>query len=209
MFFPYFNYMYKKKIYDAQNDIEAPFNIQGKWDSNFGEMILIQKGNQVTGYYYWKDGLITGNMYENRLEADWIEEAHLPPRDYGKTIMEFTHTSFNGKYGYREEPLYYAWHGKKISTIIKDNCNRYRVINKVDTLDSITINNEEKLTYEQISKYIYPEKCEEDVDVVITINDNTINKKVKVKPGFSYLLSIEGAIDNIIINPIIENPFYK
>lgn len=67
----------------------------GTWSTNWGQMVLTQTGDTVTGNYTWDNGKITGKVVGNKLVGTWSEApSYSPPNDAGD--FEFT-MSADGK----------------------------------------------------------------------------------------------------------------
>ncbi|MHB8118530.1 MAG: hypothetical protein ACYDHX_07395 [Methanothrix sp.] len=52
---------------------------EGRWDTTFGEMVLYQSGNTVTGTYTASDGHVQGAVFGNVLIGTWYESMRAPP----------------------------------------------------------------------------------------------------------------------------------
>lgn len=90
-------------------------DVSGKWDTNWGEMILEQTGNNVTGTYEWDNGRISGILSGNLMTGSWSEApTYSPPRDAGKVDITFEQDAFSGRWGYESEPLSGIWEGTRI-----------------------------------------------------------------------------------------------
>lgn len=91
---------------------QVAFNLNGTWNSpEWGEMILVQKGNNITGVYAHQKGQIKGVIREDRMEFQWwelvekgqpYETAKLEERGDGYFILsnEPTGTGINGMWRY-------------------------------------------------------------------------------------------------------------
>ncbi|MGA1862011.1 choice-of-anchor C family protein [Deferribacter thermophilus] len=110
---------------NTSNNINNPalttINVAGSWDTNFGKMNLIQRGNTVTGSYTHDKGRITGTISGNILIGRWSEyPSYKPPRDAGDLQFVFSKdgTKFTGKwrYGFCGNTWDGTWNGTKIST---------------------------------------------------------------------------------------------
>jgi hypothetical protein len=78
-------------------------NWSGTWDTDWGEMTLVQTGNTVTGEYTHDSGKISGTVSGNKLIGTWSESpSYNPPSDAGD--VEFTLSangnSFDGSWRY-------------------------------------------------------------------------------------------------------------
>lgn len=104
---------------EVKTPLEVPekttIDVSGKWDTTWGDMILIQTGKNVSGSYTWDNGKIEGVLNGNIMTGTWSEEpTYNPPRDAGKIEFTFNHNTFLGKWGYGDEPLSGAWVGTRI-----------------------------------------------------------------------------------------------
>ncbi|MFM9951084.1 MAG: hypothetical protein ACKV1O_24325 [Saprospiraceae bacterium] len=53
---------------------QVAFNLNGAWNSpEWGEMVLVQNGNNITGFYIHDKGQIKGIIREDRMEFQWWE----------------------------------------------------------------------------------------------------------------------------------------
>jgi len=98
------------------------FSIAGIWDTNFGQMVIKQSGNKITGSYTHDNGKIEGILNGNVLTGKWSESpSYSPPFDAGdfKFIFSKDFKSFTGyyRYGFGKESWkdkWYDWSGKKL-----------------------------------------------------------------------------------------------
>lgn len=96
---------------------DTTLNVSGKWDTNWGEMILNQSGTKVTGTYTHDNGKIEGVLKGNVMTGTWSESlTYSPPKDAGKVELTFTDNSFKGKWGYGDDKLTGSWSGTRIIT---------------------------------------------------------------------------------------------
>lgn len=75
----------------------------GTWDTDYGELHLIQNGNILTGTYNYQDGQITGTVTGNTATGTWSESpTHQPPLDAGDFIFTIGPgcSSFTGQWRY-------------------------------------------------------------------------------------------------------------
>lgn len=74
----------------------------GRWDTTFGEMVLTQSGNTVTGKYTSSDGYIQGTVYGNVLIGTWYESSRAPPNNAGdvQLTIDWNCYSFSGNWRY-------------------------------------------------------------------------------------------------------------
>lgn len=94
---------------------EKAIDVSGKWDTTWGEMILNQSGENVTGTYTWDDGKIVGVLNGNVMTGTWSEKpSYSPPKDAGVVEFTFSPNSFTGKWAYGDEQPTGTWEGKRI-----------------------------------------------------------------------------------------------
>lgn len=193
----------------VKREIDEPsLNVMGIWDTNFGKLVLIQDKNNVTGYYKKNHGILDGVIHGNILFANWSEQpTYLPPKDAGKAEFMFSLAQFRGKWSYGDSPLFYSWIGKKItSCFVNINCYRYCVLHNSIDLPEILVE-DESVSYQQKSSYIYPEDCPFLLELKLYIADKLISKKIPVEPGCSYTFSIQDRLPEISVDVILDNPF--
>lgn len=98
------------KYIPYQNELD----VSGKWDTNWGELVLTQSGNKVTGTYVHDKGKIKGGLIGNVLKGTWSEApTYAPNKDAGNFEFTFTENSFKGKWGYGNEKLTGTWTGTR------------------------------------------------------------------------------------------------
>jgi len=89
----------------------------GTWDTNYGKVELLQKGNIVTGSYGIKHGRINGLALDDRLSGKWSEApSYAPPNDAGEFAIQMDPSgrSFKGKW-WKPAPLSEKeWNGHKV-----------------------------------------------------------------------------------------------
>ena len=94
------------------------YNWSGKWeDSNYGEIIIIQNGSEVTGTYPHDQGKITATAQGNMLYGQWAESpTYTPPNDGGdfEFVMSEDGMSFIGHSRYGSNAAWRQWNGKRI-----------------------------------------------------------------------------------------------
>ncbi|PKP36770.1 MAG: hypothetical protein CVT98_07105 [Bacteroidetes bacterium HGW-Bacteroidetes-15] len=86
-------------------------SISGTYQTEWGEMILQQSGNQVTGTYKHNNGVIKGTLNGRTLVGTWSQS-----NGKGKVVFEFNDdfSSFTGRWNYNDdEPTKTGWSGKK------------------------------------------------------------------------------------------------
>lgn len=104
----------------ASTDI-GTYSWEGKWDTNWGEMVLTQNGSSVTGTYTYDSGKIVGTVSGNKLIGTWSESpTYSPDNDAGE--IEFTMAqdgmSFTGKWRYGSNGDWGDWEGGKRTTAV-------------------------------------------------------------------------------------------
>ncbi len=93
---------------------EVTIDVSGMWYTNWGEMMLTQTDNNVSGTYTWDDGKIEGVLNGNVLTGTWSEKpTYSPPGDAGVIEFIFNGNSFTGTWGYGDEPLSGLWEGTR------------------------------------------------------------------------------------------------
>lgn len=98
------------------------YSWEGEWDTNWGKMILVQKGSSVSGTYTHDQGRITGTVNRDKLIGTWSEYPNYsPPNDAGD--IEFTMSadgkSFGGRWRYGSDGSWGTWDGgKRITEVI-------------------------------------------------------------------------------------------
>lgn len=94
----------------------------GKWDSNWGEMVINQNGALITGTYTHDEGRINGTVSGNVFTGTWSESpSYSPPNDAGdmELTMSADGKSFTGKWRYGSEGSWGEWEGgKRITEVI-------------------------------------------------------------------------------------------
>ncbi|MCK4258712.1 MAG: LysM peptidoglycan-binding domain-containing protein [Halanaerobiales bacterium] len=180
--------------------------VHGIWETNFGDMVLIQDDNRVSGYYTWDGGIISGTMKNNVLVGTWAEEpTYASPIDAGKVELIFSEDSFVGKWGYAVAEPSYIWKGKRISKGIDNKCNRYRINHSSPDLPVIEINND-KVKYNEASKYYYLNSCSRSITFVMKIDEKIVEKNIPTNPGYSYTVLVKGKLPNVEIEQRTDNP---
>jgi hypothetical protein len=91
----------------------------GAWDTNWGNMDLLQIGNNVNGIYDHDQGLIQGTVLGRKLTGTWSEyPSYAPPDDAGdiEFIISEDCNSFNGSWRYGTTGEWAGtWTGSRIS----------------------------------------------------------------------------------------------
>ena len=93
-------------------------NWSGTWNTNWGEMIVTQSGDQISGTYTWDNGKIEGTITGNVFSGTWSEApSYAPPDDAGD--MELTisadFNSLTGKWRYGSSGEWDgSWEGSRI-----------------------------------------------------------------------------------------------
>ncbi|MCP2520233.1 carboxypeptidase regulatory-like domain-containing protein, partial [SCandidatus Aminicenantes bacterium Aminicenantia_JdfR_composite] len=95
------------------------FSISGIWNTNFGQMKIMQSGNRVTGTYTHDKGKIEGILNGNILIGKWSEApSYSPPNDAGdiKFIFSKDFKSFTGywRYGFGGKDWSGHWYGSRV-----------------------------------------------------------------------------------------------
>lgn len=103
----------KEYIKPEKPDVEI--DVSGKWNTNFGEMILNQSGTTVTGTYTHDKGRIEGVLKGNVFIGTWSEApTYSPSHDAGKVKLIFNNDSFTGKWGSGDDEPTNPWTGTRI-----------------------------------------------------------------------------------------------
>ncbi|MCK6620090.1 MAG: hypothetical protein HUU32_03830 [Calditrichaceae bacterium] len=86
----------------------------GKWDTNFGKMILAVEGTKVTGTFKGKvsEGVLTGEVDEknNRLNASWQDQQY---RGTVVLTMLKGNNGFRGEWWFRDKTYGGDWYGAR------------------------------------------------------------------------------------------------
>ncbi|MDD3705393.1 MAG: copper amine oxidase N-terminal domain-containing protein [Clostridiaceae bacterium] len=94
----------------------------GKWDSNWGEMVINQNGASITGTYTHDEGRLNGTVSGEVFTGTWSESpSYSPPNDAGdmELTMSADGKSFTGKWRYGSEGSWGEWEGgKRITEVI-------------------------------------------------------------------------------------------
>lgn len=92
----------------------------GGWDTNWGEMFLVQNGSNVTGTYTYDDGRINGTVSGLTMSGMWSENAdenaYEPPDNAGDAIFNLSTDckSIDGLWRYGSEGEYSGdWSGTR------------------------------------------------------------------------------------------------
>lgn len=98
----------------------------GKWDTNFGKMILTVEGTKVTGTFKGKinEGVLTGEVDEknNRLNATWQDQQY---RGAVMLTMLKGSNGFRGEWWFRDKTYGGDWYGVRsleVSGCISGDC---------------------------------------------------------------------------------------
>ena len=116
-------------------------------------------------------------------------------------VVEFTDNAFSGRGGYGVNEGLFIWTGERVSDEFEEDCVRYKLVHDSDKLPDINVNGIE-LKQGESSDYIFPEKCEDVVNLDIKISDKTINKQVPVDFARSYYFYIQGNPEDIEIKKV-------
>ena len=77
------------------------YSWEGEWDSDWGNIVITQKGNQISGTYTHDNGRISGMVSGNTITGTWAEyPSYSAPNDAGDIIFEMASDgkSFSGKW---------------------------------------------------------------------------------------------------------------
>ncbi len=100
----------------ANNNDLGKYTWEGQWDSNWGRMVLTQRGNIVTGHYTHDQGRIEGAVSGNQMNGTWSEyPTYAPKKDAGdvRFIMSADGKTFGGSWGYGSSLSDGDWTGSK------------------------------------------------------------------------------------------------
>lgn len=90
----------------------------GRWSTNWGEMVLTQNGDTVTGTYTHKQGKINGTVKGNELIGTWSQyPSYAEPNEKGEVVFTLYDkgSSFFGSWRYGTTgTMYGGWTGRKI-----------------------------------------------------------------------------------------------
>lgn len=95
-------------------DVPGLYSWEGLWDTNWGEMTLIQTGIKVSGTYTYDSGRIEGTISGNVLKGTWSESpSYSPPNDAGEVVFVMSEDgmSFTGEWRYGSEGDWGKWDG--------------------------------------------------------------------------------------------------
>ncbi|MEW6723215.1 MAG: hypothetical protein AB1324_08170 [Candidatus Micrarchaeota archaeon] len=93
----------------SQPPAETGCTFAGTWNTEWGEMVLVQNGSNVTGTYEFDDGRINGIVSGKTLTGTWSENsdenAYLPPDNAGDVQLNLTGdcNSLEGAWRYGSE----------------------------------------------------------------------------------------------------------
>lgn len=98
------------------------YSWEGNWTSNWGDMVIVQQGNHITGTYTHDKGKIDCIVSGNKVIGTWSEfPSYAPPRDAGdmELTMASDGKSFIGKWRYGSTGSWSNWDGgKRTSEVI-------------------------------------------------------------------------------------------
>ena len=81
--------------------IAAECSYSGSWESDWGEMVLVQSGSSVYGDYDWDEGRISGSVEGGVLRGTWSEyPSYSPDNDAGDVEFVFA----------EDEATFVTWH---------------------------------------------------------------------------------------------------
>ncbi|MEL7588953.1 MAG: hypothetical protein AAGU19_19735 [Prolixibacteraceae bacterium] len=86
--------------------------ILGVYSSDFNELTMSRKGNQVTGTYKHRNGRVEGTLNGNTVTGMWYQD-----NGKGRFIFEFNSdfSRFTGKWGYNDAEPNSQWNGTRIA----------------------------------------------------------------------------------------------
>lgn len=93
----------------------AGISFNGAWNTDWGILTLIQKGESVDGGYTHDSGMIEGIVIGNVLKGKWSEApTYKPPSDAGDFEFQLDPDgkSFTGKWRYGSSGEWNSWNGK-------------------------------------------------------------------------------------------------
>ena len=114
-------YILSSNMFSTAQSQAAHIIVEGVWETNFGKMVLVQRGNIVEGHYTHDKGKIKGRLEGNIFVGKWMERpSYKPPRDAGDVRLVFTKDgkSFSGhwRYGFGGNSWNGNWSGKKVNS---------------------------------------------------------------------------------------------
>ncbi len=87
-------------------------SVAGVYKTDFNEMTLNINGNQVTGTYNYKNGMVEGVLYGNKLLGTWTQSNSRGRLEF---IFNADYSAFTGKWSYNDSEPSSKWNGTKIS----------------------------------------------------------------------------------------------
>lgn len=118
------------------------YSWQGTWQTNWGDMMLVQNDNKVTGTYTHDQGKIIGTVSGDTLIGTWSEyPSYAPSSDAGDIAftMAADGKSFSGQWRYGSEGSWANWEGaKRITEVLPAPVTPVPVVggNKSESFDS-------------------------------------------------------------------------
>ncbi len=101
------------------------YSWSGTWETNWGNMILVQSGTNVSGTYEHDDGKIVGTVSGNTLTGTWSENpSYAPPDDAGDVMFEMTADGkgFSGLWRYGSEGDWGVWDGgTRLTAVVSEH----------------------------------------------------------------------------------------
>jgi hypothetical protein len=88
------------------------YSWEGEWDSDWGNIVITQKGNQISGTYTHDNGRISGMVSGNTITGTWAEyPSYSAPNDAGDIIFEMASDgkSFSGKWRFGNSGSWSDW----------------------------------------------------------------------------------------------------
>ncbi len=105
------------------SSLEMPLNCSwtGNWNTYFGNMSLVQTGDEVAGTYEADGGKINGTVIGNRLVGNWSEAPeYAPPGQAGNIEFNLSADcrSFSGRWKYGSEGNWSEnWSGTRVLSV--------------------------------------------------------------------------------------------
>ena len=197
--------------YTRPDLIRPLVNVTGIWNTTWREMVLVQSGNKVTGYYSkFPGGTIRGEIYQNVLRANWYEGPH-----YGGMLLTFTNGQMSGTWGWSQDYGNNPMKGIKASSGFVGNCNRFTIINQVKDKGNIDVFVTDSgpirwLAYNQ-KQYRYPNSCTRSVTITVKKPGQesvVAQRNIQTSPAYSYTVYIENYLNTpvVAIRETIDNP---
>ena len=97
------------------------YSWEGEWNSKWGNMVITQNGNQITGTYTHDNGIISGTVSGDTFTGTWSEApSYSAPNDAGDLIFEMAADgkSFSGRWRYGSSGDWGDWTGSDRKTAV-------------------------------------------------------------------------------------------